>query len=96
MSDLTSGLLALLGGGGLAGLGTLVVRAFLQALRATADVSEEKNRTIERQAATIERQDTEIDKLQLQLLEALRDQAKKDIVIAGLQADLARAIGGTT
>jgi hypothetical protein len=93
MSDLTSGLLALLGGGGLIGFGTLVVRAFLQALRATADVSEEKNRTIDRQAAEIGRKDKEIDDLNLRLLAGLREQVAKDAEIARLKAKTAE---GTT
>jgi hypothetical protein len=92
MSDLTSGLLALLGGSGLVGFAALVVRAFLQALRATADVSEEKNRTIDRQAATITRQDKEIDDLNLKLLAGLRELVAKDAEIAHLRAKT----GGTT
>jgi hypothetical protein len=82
----------LLGGGGLIGFGTLVVRAFLQALRATADVSEEKNRTIDRQTATIQRQDQEIENLNLKLLAGLRELVAKDAEIAHLRAKT----GGTT
>lgn len=93
---MASMLLALLGGGGLVGLGTLVVRAFLQALRATAEVGEEKNRTIARLEATVTRQDTEIDRLQIQLLTAMREQAMRDITITGLRAQQDRPAGEST
>ncbi len=97
MSEMASWLLALLGGGGLVGLGTLVVRAFLQALRATAEVGEEKNRTIARLEATVTRQDTEIDRLQAQLLTAMRELAVRDITIGELRAARRRPSGeGTT
>jgi hypothetical protein len=102
MNDLTSALLAALGTSGLAGFGALVLRAFLQALKATAEISAEKNRTIERQASTIARQDAEIEDLQLQLVEAFRAAAMKDIAAAGLRAEnerlmaeLARRPGAT-
>ncbi len=101
--DLTSAFLAALGGGGFVTAGTLVVRAFLQALRATAAVSEQKDRTIDRQDRTIEqrdqtieRLDTEIESLQLKLLAEKQDSAAKDIVIAGLRADLARTTGNSS
>lgn len=100
MSNLVSGLLLALGGGGVTGFGYLVTRAFLSALKATSDVSEQKNRTIDRQdqtitrqAETIEKQDTEIDRLQAALLAARRSEASKDITVAELQAALARARG---
>jgi hypothetical protein len=100
MNDLTSVLLPMLGVGGVTGFAALVARAWLQALRATADVTTEKNRTIDRQTATIERQDTEIEDLQLKLLAALRELGGKDVElsdrdhqIARLQAELARGTG---
>jgi hypothetical protein len=85
MSDLTSAVIAALGGGGFVAAGTLVLRAFLQALRATASVTEQKDRTIERQDQQIIKQDAEIERLQLELLAALRDSAAKDILIGQLQ-----------
>lgn len=101
MNDLGSALLAVLGTGGLAGFGALVVRAFLQALRATAEINAEKNQTIARQAAeiaskdrTIEARDGEIDRLNLDLLATRRDVGAKDIEITGLRADLRRADRG--
>jgi uncharacterized coiled-coil protein SlyX len=85
------------GGSGLVGLGTLVVRAFLQALRATAEVGDEKNRTIARLEATVTRQDAELDRLQTQLLAAMREQAVRDITIDELKAQRRRTRGeGTT
>jgi hypothetical protein len=103
MNDLASALLPMLGVGGVTGFAALMARAWLQALRATADVSAEKNRTIDRQTGTIERQDAEIENLQLQLLAALRETGAqavtirdRDMTIARLQAELARATGTTS
>ena len=84
MDNLTA-VLPLLGVGGVTGFAALLARAWLQALRATSEVSEEKNRTITRLEATVERQDREIDDLNSRLLTALRDSVMKDAEIAALR-----------
>jgi hypothetical protein len=93
MNDLTAALLPLLGVGGVTGFAALLARAFFGALKATAEVGEEKNRTIARKEAEIARQDNEIESLQLQLLSALRDSQMKDIQLADLQAQITRMKG---
>lgn len=95
MEQLTSALLPLLGVGGVTGFAALLARAWVQALRATAEVGEEKNRTIERKDREIERQDREIETLQLEKLQLQREVAARDISIGDLQAQLARARRGT-
>jgi hypothetical protein len=91
MSDLSSAFLAALGGGGFVAAGTLVVRAFLLALRATAAVTEQKDQTINRQDQTIVRQDTDIERLQLALLAARGEVGARDLTISDLRGQLARA-----
>lgn len=86
MNEINSAVLALLGAGGVTGFGALVLRAFLQALRATATIQA-------RLEAEIERQDTEIHRLQTDLQAIRVELGARDITIAGLQAQLARATG---
>jgi septal ring factor EnvC (AmiA/AmiB activator) len=93
MSDLTAALLPLLGVGGVTGFAALLARAFFGALKATAEVGEEKNRTIERQQTTILRQDAEIEQRETQNLQLRREVAARDIEIADLRAQLARMRG---
>ena len=93
-------LLALLGAGGIVGVIRLIKAAFSDGLEATAKIQERQVVELERQAATIARQDREIDDLNDRLLSARRTVAERDIMLAeqrarnlDLETQLARATG---
>lgn len=100
MNDLSSAVLPLLGVGGLTGFAALVLRAFLVAVKATVEINEEKNRTIDRlqglvdrKNMTLEERDREIDRLQLELVDARREIGLRDLTIERLRGSQERGTG---